>query len=76
MLACYEFALIASFYVIVPPMTKEKLIETIQRILNTDIDLAFLLPLNELPRGKLRGINTKPKSGYAVSCGVLVPKTE
>ena len=29
------------------PMTKEKLIETIQRILNTDIDLAFLLQLNK-----------------------------
>jgi hypothetical protein len=33
--------------VIVPPMTKEKLIETIQRILKTDIDLGFLLQLNK-----------------------------
>jgi hypothetical protein len=27
-------------------MTKEKLIETIQRLLKTDIDLGFLLQLN------------------------------
>jgi hypothetical protein len=33
--------------VIMPPMTKEKLIETIQRILKTDIDLGFLLQLNK-----------------------------
>ena len=29
------------------PMTKEKLIEMIQRILNTDIDLGFLLQLKK-----------------------------
>ncbi len=28
-------------------MTKEKLIETIQRLLKTDIDLNFLLPLKK-----------------------------
>ncbi len=29
------------------PMTKEKLIETIQRLLKTDIDLNFLLQLKK-----------------------------
>jgi hypothetical protein len=35
-------------YDTVPPMTKEKLIEMIQRLLKTDIDLNFLLQLKKI----------------------------
>ena len=44
---CYKFNLIPSFYAIGRLMTEEKLIETIQRVLNTDIDLGFLAQLKK-----------------------------